>query len=330
MQERHSTVSTCFSSPKIASRRSIRRPAVCSPRSRRPAAVVIRGSRGRRTLWVGQYRDRKIHQIDPDTGAILRPSSPTASSPGSPGSTESSGTAPGKVRERCEASRSWNGRGPGAGRNAARMMVSGLESDGGDQFFCGGGKSGKVRTIRRPERGTAPAPSRHHAFVEPDRLFVSSQEGRRARSREHGATRVVASLLAGSGVVSAAESPRVRAAALWIRELRAAIVQSPNEQTSRLPRLRQTIGGYGQTSQRRCPAASRPQSGEPTPMERLFYGRPSSRWPSSPPRVMAHKPPRSVRLRRRRPLSTAAAAVLFHRRRPAGADATVMQRLASA
>src|SRR6516164_1370604 len=24
------------------------------------------------TLWVGQYRDRKIHQIDPETGAILR------------------------------------------------------------------------------------------------------------------------------------------------------------------------------------------------------------------------------------------------------------------
>src|ERR1700746_2406793 len=24
------------------------------------------------SLWVGQYRDRKIHQIDPETGAILR------------------------------------------------------------------------------------------------------------------------------------------------------------------------------------------------------------------------------------------------------------------
>src|SRR5215213_1338564 len=24
------------------------------------------------TLWVGHYRDRKIHQIDPETGAILR------------------------------------------------------------------------------------------------------------------------------------------------------------------------------------------------------------------------------------------------------------------
>ena len=46
--------------------------AVCSPRSRRPAAAVTRGRVGRRTLWVGQHRGRKIHQIDPQTGAILR------------------------------------------------------------------------------------------------------------------------------------------------------------------------------------------------------------------------------------------------------------------
>lgn len=30
--------------------------------------------------------------------------------------------------------------------------VSGLESDGGDLFFCGGGRSGKVRTVRSPKR----------------------------------------------------------------------------------------------------------------------------------------------------------------------------------
>ena len=30
--------------------------------------------------------------------------------------------------------------------------VSGLESDGGDRFFCGGGGSGKVRAVRRPKR----------------------------------------------------------------------------------------------------------------------------------------------------------------------------------
>ena len=47
----------------------------------------------------------------------------------------------GKGRERLEMP-------PGVG-------VSGLESDGGDQFFCGGGSSGKVRTVRR-SRGAIP------------------------------------------------------------------------------------------------------------------------------------------------------------------------------
>jgi hypothetical protein len=32
--------------------------------------------------------------------------------------------------------------------------VSGLESDGGDRFFCGGGSSGKVRAVRRHTRGS--------------------------------------------------------------------------------------------------------------------------------------------------------------------------------
>jgi glutamine cyclotransferase len=49
------------------------------------------------TLWVGQYRDRKIYQVDPETGAILRAIESKRFVPGSPGSTESSGTGPGKV-----------------------------------------------------------------------------------------------------------------------------------------------------------------------------------------------------------------------------------------
>ncbi|MEZ0336405.1 MAG: glutamine cyclotransferase, partial [Gemmatimonadales bacterium] len=32
------------------------------------------------------------------------------------------------------------------------VTVSALESDGGDRFFCGGGRSGKVRAVRRPRR----------------------------------------------------------------------------------------------------------------------------------------------------------------------------------
>ena len=50
------------------------------------------------TLWVGHYRERKIHQIDPANRArFFARSNRTASSPASPGSTESSGTAPGKA-----------------------------------------------------------------------------------------------------------------------------------------------------------------------------------------------------------------------------------------
>jgi hypothetical protein len=34
------------------------------------------------------------------------------------------------------------------------MAVSGIECDGRDRFFCGGGPSGKVRVVRRPKRGS--------------------------------------------------------------------------------------------------------------------------------------------------------------------------------
>jgi glutamine cyclotransferase len=105
------------------------------------------------TLWVGQYRDRKIHQIDPETGAILRTIESNRFVTGVTwvdgelwhGTNEANESEvrrvdpqTGEVLERLEM--------------PAGTMVSGLESDGGDQFFCGGGKSGTVRTIRRPKR----------------------------------------------------------------------------------------------------------------------------------------------------------------------------------
>jgi glutamine cyclotransferase len=108
------------------------------------------------TLWVGQDRGRKIHQIDPETGAILRT---IESDRFVTGVTWSDGELwhgtwegdeselrrvdpqTGKVLERLDMP-------PGTG-------VSGLESDGGDQFFCGSGDSGKVRAVRRPRRSSA-------------------------------------------------------------------------------------------------------------------------------------------------------------------------------
>jgi glutamine cyclotransferase len=105
------------------------------------------------TLWVGQYRDRKIHQIDPDTGVILR-------------TIESNRFVTGVTWVDGEL---WHGTSEGNESNVRRVdprtgdvveqldmpagvEVSGLESNGGDRFFCGGGKSGKVRAVRRPAR----------------------------------------------------------------------------------------------------------------------------------------------------------------------------------
>ena len=111
--------------------RSIRRPAVCSPRSRRPAAAVTRGSRGPkgRSGWGSIGTGRSI--MIPRQGRFFARSSPTASSPGSPGSTESSGTPPGKVTRAICGGSILERRGPGEARDAAGVGVSRLGSDGG-------------------------------------------------------------------------------------------------------------------------------------------------------------------------------------------------------
>ncbi len=105
------------------------------------------------TLWVGQYRDRRIHQIDPKTGAILR-------------TIESDRYVTGVTwidgnlwHATWEADQSdLRQVDPKTGEVLEKVAmppdvyISGLESDGADQFFCGGGKSGKVRAVRRPKR----------------------------------------------------------------------------------------------------------------------------------------------------------------------------------
>src|SRR5436305_14347542 len=108
------------------------------------------------TLWVGQYRDRKIYQIDPQTGAILR----TIESKrfvtgvtwidgelwhgtweGDESDLRRVDPRTGQVLERLEM--------------PAGVGVAGLESDGGDQFFRGGGSRGKVMTARGPKSCSA-------------------------------------------------------------------------------------------------------------------------------------------------------------------------------
>jgi glutamine cyclotransferase len=101
------------------------------------------------TLWVGEYRARKIHQIDAETGAILRTIETSrfvtgvswihgelwhATWEGDESDLRRVDPETGEVLESLEM--------------PAGVGVSGLESDGADRFFCGGGSSGKVRAVR--------------------------------------------------------------------------------------------------------------------------------------------------------------------------------------
>lgn len=104
------------------------------------------------SLWVGQYRDRKIHQIDPATGTVIR-------------TIESKRFVTGVTWVDGEL---WHGTWEGDESDLRRVdpangallerlemppgtAVSGLESNGADLFYCGGGSSGKVRAVRRPK-----------------------------------------------------------------------------------------------------------------------------------------------------------------------------------
>ena len=104
-------------------------------------------------LWVGQYRERKIHQVDPETGKILRTIESNrfvtgvtwvdgelwhATWEGDQSDVRRIDPATGEVLERLDM--------------PTGVGVSGLESDGADRFFCGGGRTGKVNVVRRPKR----------------------------------------------------------------------------------------------------------------------------------------------------------------------------------
>jgi glutamine cyclotransferase len=107
------------------------------------------------TLWVGQYRDRKIYQVDPETGKILRT---IESDRFVTGVTWVDGELWHATLESGESDLRRIDPKTGEVLESVKMPagvgISGLESDGRDQFFCGGEKSGKVRVIKRPRRPT--------------------------------------------------------------------------------------------------------------------------------------------------------------------------------
>jgi glutamine cyclotransferase len=103
------------------------------------------------TLWVGQYRERKIHQIDPESGAILRTIESNRFVTGVTWVEGAlwHGTWEGEESELRRID-SMTGEVLESLKLPAGVGVSGLEYDGGERFFCGGGSSGKVRVVRRP------------------------------------------------------------------------------------------------------------------------------------------------------------------------------------
>jgi glutamine cyclotransferase len=104
------------------------------------------------SLWVAQYRRRKIHQVDPATGAILR-------------TIDSNRFVTGVTWADDEL---WHGTWEDDQSELRRIdpqtggvleqidmppgiAVSGVEWNGSDTFFCGGSGSGKLRVVRKPK-----------------------------------------------------------------------------------------------------------------------------------------------------------------------------------
>ena len=112
------------------------------------------------SLWVGQHRNRKIHEVDPESGKILR-------------TIDSNRFVTGVTWVGKEL---WHGTWEEEKSDLRRVDpqsgevlelvempqgvgVSGLESNGGDLFFCGGGASGMVRAVRKPKRQSKTLPT---------------------------------------------------------------------------------------------------------------------------------------------------------------------------
>jgi streptogramin lyase len=112
------------------------------------------------SLWVGCFGDRKILELDPETGKVL---SEVVSDRHVTGVSFSNGELwhATQENERSELRR--------VDRKTSEVLeqlelppgivVSGLEADGHGRFFCGGGTSGKQRVVKRPASSGRAGPS---------------------------------------------------------------------------------------------------------------------------------------------------------------------------
>jgi sugar lactone lactonase YvrE len=108
------------------------------------------------TLWVAMHGEGKIHQLDPETGRVLRTIESTRFVTGVTfadgdlwyGTWDGSESALTRADPR-----------DGTVLDALALpdgtYVTGLEYDGRDTFYCGGGRSGKIRAVQRPQRPKA-------------------------------------------------------------------------------------------------------------------------------------------------------------------------------
>jgi streptogramin lyase len=104
-------------------------------------------------LWIGEYQGRRILKIDPETGGVLRTVQSDRLVTGVTfaeadlwhGALEAGGAELRRVD-------------PGSGEVLEALAmpdgasISGLEYDGKGRFYVGGGRSGRLRVVRKPKR----------------------------------------------------------------------------------------------------------------------------------------------------------------------------------
>lgn len=109
------------------------------------------------SLWVGQFADRKILEVDPETGKIK---SEVVSDRFVTGVSFCDGELWHATQENDRSEIRHVDRRTSEVLEQLELptgvIVSGLEADGKGRFFCGGGKSGKLRVVKRPQSSSRP------------------------------------------------------------------------------------------------------------------------------------------------------------------------------